>query len=110
MTIEIMKLITIISLTAGIISITWNIQRGNKSDTKNDAVEMANLNSKLDNVLIGISELKVKLNAIEIDQKNSRERIIILEQKTSTLFQKIDEINLHLNNKPDLSINQGKKI
>ena len=86
MTIEVMTLITGISVTLGIISTVINLRRNNKADTKTTIIETANLNNKIDNVLIGISELKVKLNTMEADQKDSRERIIILEQNVKTLF------------------------
>ena len=99
MTIEVMTLITGISVSLGIISTLLNLRRNNRIDSKNTIIETANLNNKIDNVLIGISELKVKLNAIEADQKDSKERIIILEQKVNTLFQTVDKIQEHIDMK-----------
>ena len=96
MTIEVMTLITGISITLGIVSTIINLRRNNKADAKNTIIETANLNNKIDNVLIGISELKVKLNTIEADQKDSKERIIILEQNVKTLFQTVDKIQEHI--------------
>lgn len=96
MTIEVMTLITGISVTLGIISTVINLRRNNKADTKTTIIETANLNNKIDNVLIGISELKVKLNTIEADQKDSRERIIILEQNVKTLFKTVSQIQEHI--------------
>lgn len=96
MTIEVMTLITGISVTLGIISTVINLRRNNKADTKTTIIETANLNNKIDNVLIGISELKVKLNTIEADQKDSRERIIILEQNVKTLFKTVNQIQEHI--------------
>ena len=95
MTIEIMTLITAISITLSIISTLMNLKKTSKDETKNTIIETANLNNKIDNVLIGISELKVKLNAMEADQKDSRERIIILEQKVKTLFETVGQIQEH---------------
>lgn len=92
MTIEVMTLITGISVSLGIISTILNLRRTNRVDAKNTIIETANLNNKIDNVLIGISELKVKLNAMETDQKDSKERIIILEQKVKTLSETIDKM------------------
>ena len=92
MTIEVMTLITGISVSLGIISTILNLRRTNRVDAKNTIIETANLNNKIDNVLIGISELKVKLNAMETDQKDSKERIIILEQKVKTLSEIIDKM------------------
>lgn len=96
MTIEVMTLITGISVTLGIISTVINLRRNNKADTKTTIIETANLNNKIDNVLIGISELKVKLNTMEADQKDSRERIIILEQNVKTLFKTVSQIQEHV--------------
>lgn len=96
MTIEVMTLITGISVTLGIISTVINLRRNNKADTKTTIIETANLNNKIDNVLIGISELKVKLNTMEADQKDSRERIIILEQNVKTLFKTVSQIQEHI--------------
>lgn len=97
MTIEVMTLITGISVTLGIISTLINLRRNSKVDTKTTIIEAANINNKIDNVLIGISELKVKLNAMEADQKDSRERIIILEEKVKTLFINVKQLQEHVN-------------
>ena len=97
MTIEVMTLITGISVTLGIVSTLINLRRNNRVDTKTTIIEAANINNKIDNVLIGISELKVKLNAMEADQKDSRERIIILEEKVKTLFVNVKQLQEHVN-------------
>lgn len=97
MTIEVMTLITGISVTLGIVSTLINLRRNSKVDTKTTIIEAANINNKIDNVLIGISELKVKLNAMEADQKDSRERIIILEEKVKTLFINVKQLQEHVN-------------
>lgn len=96
MTIEVMTLITVVSLTLGIVSTLLNLRRNNRADAKTTIIETANLNNKIDNVLIGISELKVKLNTMEADQKDSRERIIILEQKVKTLFTTMNQLQEHM--------------
>lgn len=95
MTIEVMTLITVVSLTLGIVSTLLNLRRNSRVDAKTTIIETANLNNKIDNVLIGISELKVKLNTMEADQKDSRERIIILEQKVKTLSIAMDKLQEH---------------
>ena len=97
MTIEVMTLITGISVTLGIVSTLINLRRNSRVDTKATIIEAATLNNKIDNVLIGISELKVKLNAMEADQKDSRERIIILEEKVKTLFNSVSQLQEHVN-------------
>lgn len=99
MTIEVMTLITGISVSLGIISTILNLRRTNRVDTKNTIIETANLNNKIDNVLIGISELKVKLNTMETDQKDSKERIIILEQKVKTLSETVNKMQEHIDMK-----------
>lgn len=99
MTIEVMTLITGISVSLGIISTILNLRRTNRVDAKNTIIETANLNNKIDNVLIGISELKVKLNTMETDQKDSKERIIILEQKVKTLSEIVNKIQEHIDMK-----------
>ena len=99
MTIEVMTLITGISVSLGIISTILNLRRTNRVDTKNTIIETANLNNKIDNVLIGISELKVKLNTMETDQKDSKERIIILEQKVKTLSETVNKTQEHIDMK-----------
>lgn len=99
MTIEVMTLITGISVSLGIISTILNLRRTNRVDAKNTIIETANLNNKIDNVLIGISELKVKLNTMETDQKDSKERIIILEQKVKTLSEIVNKMQEHIDMK-----------
>ena len=104
MTIEVMTLITVISITLGIVSTIMNLRKTSKDETKSSVIETANLNNKLDNVLIGISELKVKLNAMEADQKDSRERIIILEQNVKTLFSTVSQLQKHCEEKQHIDI------
>ena len=52
MTIEVMTLITGISVSLGIISTILNLRRTNRVDTKNTIIETANLNNKIDNVFL----------------------------------------------------------
>ena len=51
MTIEVMTLITGISVTLGIVSTLINLRRNNRVDTKATIIETATLNNKIDNVL-----------------------------------------------------------
>ena len=51
MTIEVMTLITGISVSLGIISTILNLRRTSRVDAKNTIIETANLNNKIDNVL-----------------------------------------------------------
>lgn len=101
MTIEVMSLITAVSITLGIVSTIMNLRKNSKDETRNTIIETSNLNNKLDNVLIGISELKVKLSTMEADQKDSRERIIILEQNVKTLFKTVNQLQEHIELNPN---------
>jgi predicted nucleic acid-binding Zn-ribbon protein len=94
MTIEVALLISGISLAFGIYSGIANLKRNQVSDVKKDASELTTVIVKLENIGTGISEIKSELTNVKNDIKESRERIIKLEESAKLANKRLDLLEL----------------
>lgn len=94
MTIEIAMLISGISLAFGIYSGIANMKRNQTNDVKKDASELTMVIVKLENIGVGIAEIKSELTNVKNDIKESRERIIKLEESTKQANKRLDFLEL----------------
>lgn len=94
MTIEIAMLISGISLAFGIYSGIANMKRNQTNDVKKDASELTMVIVKLENIGVGIAEIKSELSSVKNDIKESRERIIKLEESAKQANKRLDFLEL----------------
>ena len=92
MTVEVALVISIISVVFGIWSGVTNIKRNEKNDTKADATEMTTVIVKLENIGIGISEIKNEMTNVKNDIKESRERLIKVEESAKQAHKRLDAL------------------
>jgi len=92
MTVEVALVISIISVVFGIWSGVTNIKRNEKNDTKADATEMTTVIVKLENIGIGISEIKNEMVNVKNDIKESRERLIKVEESAKQAHKRLDAL------------------
>jgi len=85
MTIEVALLISGVSVAFGIIQGLSNMRRNNRHDDRNDAAQLTTVIVKLENIGIGITEIKSEINNVKNDIKESRERLIKVEQQVKVL-------------------------
>lgn len=91
MTIEIALLISGLSLAFGIYSGIVNMKRNSKNDTERDASQLTTVIVKLENLGLGIAEIKNELAGIKTDTRELRDRIIAVEQSAKQAHKRIDE-------------------
>lgn len=94
MTIEVALLISGISLAFGIYSGIANMKRNQASDTKRDTAELTTVIVKLESIGTGITEIKSELTNVKNDIKESRERIIKLEESAKQAHKRLDVLEL----------------
>ena len=91
MTIEIALLISGLSLAFGIYSGIANMKRNSKNDTERDASQLTTVIVKLENLGMGIAEIKNELAGLKTDTRELRDRIIAVEQSAKQAHKRIDE-------------------
>mgnify|MGYP001049299441 CR=1 FL=1 len=92
LTIEVALLISGVSVAFGIFAGISNLRRNQKLDDKKDATEMTTVIVKLENISIGISEIKNEMANVKNDIKESRERIIKVEESAKQAHKRIDTL------------------
>jgi archaellum component FlaC len=61
------------------------MRRNNKADDKNDATQLTTVIVKLENIANGVAEIKSEMTNVKADIKESRERLIKVEQQVKVL-------------------------
>lgn len=92
MKIEVMVLLTITSICASIYFGLSNFRRSQKSDDKKEAAESTSMFVKMENISNGVTEIKSDLKSIRDENKESRERLIIVEQSAKQAHKRIDKL------------------
>ena len=92
MTIEISILISILSISFAIFFGLKNSKRNYTLDTKSDASQLTTVIVKLENISIGITEIKSELFNVKNDIKEDRERIIRVEESTKQAHKRLDAL------------------
>jgi peptidoglycan hydrolase CwlO-like protein len=90
MTVEVSLLISGISLALAIYLGISNLKRTEKSDAKSDASQMTTVIVKLENIGTGITEIKNEMNNVKNEVKESRERIIKVEESSKQAHKRMD--------------------
>ena len=92
MTIEVALLISGVSLAFGIYKGITNMRRNNKKDDQNEATQLTTVIVKLENIGIGITEIKSEMSNLKNDIKESRERLIKVEESAKQAHKRIDRL------------------
>ncbi|MGM0217637.1 hypothetical protein [Enterococcus sp. AZ126] len=92
MKIEIMVLLTVASICASIYFGLVNYRRNQKSEDKKEAAEATGMLVDLRNINNGVTRIENDLKTIREENKESRERLIIVEQSTKQAHRRIDKI------------------
>lgn len=90
MTIEVAILISGISLAFGIISGLSNLTRNKKLDDQSESSQLTTVIVKLENIGTGITEIKGEMSNVKNDIKESRERIIKVEESSKQAHKRLD--------------------
>ena len=98
LTIEVALLISGVSVAFGIFAGISNLRRNQKLDDKKDATEMTTVIVKLENISIGISEIKNEMTNVKNDIKESRERLIKVEESAKQAHKRLDALEKYKRN------------
>ena len=92
MTVEIMSVVSVVSIAFGI-AMSWaGWKRNHRADSAKDASEMTAVIVKLENIGAGITEIKAELTGVKEDISGFRERVAIMEQSIKSAWKQIDEM------------------
>lgn len=89
-TIEISILLSAVSVAFAIYFGLKRVKRSEKLDIKSDTAQLTTVIVKLENIGIGIAEIKAELFNVKNDVKEDRERIIRLEESVKQAHKRID--------------------
>lgn len=92
MQIEVPTLISVLSLIIAAIVGISSVKRNRTSDDRREASEMTTLIVKLENIADGVNEIKADMRNVKSDIQELRERLIKVEQSTSSAHKRIDDI------------------
>ena len=90
MTIEVALLISGVSVAFGIYQGVTNLKRNEKTDVKADTSQLTTVIVKLENIGTGIAEIKNEMNNVKNDNKESRERLIKVEESAKQAHKRLD--------------------
>ncbi len=90
-------LISIASLAFGVYSGSCAIKRDRRSDERKDASELTMVIVKLEDISVGISEIKSDVSNVKGDIRELTERLIVAEQQIRQANDRIDEIHTRRN-------------
>lgn len=77
------------------LSLLFAVYSFSRNNTKQDTTELTTVIVKLENIGIGINDIKTEISALKNDQKEDHDRLIKVEQSLSTAWKRIDEIKAH---------------
>lgn len=97
MTVEVALVISVLSVGFGIWSGLSNVKRNEKNDTKADTSQLTTVIVKLENIGNGITEIKSEMTNVKEEQKESRERIIKVEESAKQAHKRLDSIDKYFN-------------
>jgi len=90
MTIEVALVISGMSLAFGIYTGMSNLKRNEKDDARTDASQLTTVIVKLENIGMGITEIKNEMTNVKNDIKESRERLIKVEASAVQAHKRLD--------------------
>lgn len=92
MTVEVAILFAGVSLAFGIYQGVSNLKRNKEADDKNEASQLTTVIVKLENIGIGVTEIKSEINNIKSETKDNRERLIKVEESAKQAHKRLDVI------------------
>ena len=92
MTIELAVLLSIVSVAFAIYQGVTNLKRNNQIDTRNDVTQLTTVIVKLENISSGVTDIKNEISSIKTDLRETRERLVQLDQSVKIAHKRIDEL------------------
>jgi hypothetical protein len=90
--IELMVLVTIISICSSIYFGLASFRRNQKSDDKEEVATSTSTLVKLENIGNGVNEIKSEMKSIREESRENRDRLIKNEESTKQAHRRLDKI------------------
>jgi len=81
-----------ISVAFGIYQGIINLKRNEKQDVKTEIAQLTSVIIKLENIGDGVSEIKHEISNIKFDIKESRERLVKVEESAKSAHKRLDVV------------------
>jgi hypothetical protein len=89
-----------VALIISIVAVLFTIYQGlsgmrrtQTRDDKNEATQLTTVIVKLENIGMGIAEIKNELISVKADSKETRERLVIVEESAKSAHKRLDACN-----------------
>lgn len=96
MTIEVAFLISVVSVCFSIFSGIVTMRRNKSADDKIEATQLTSVIVKLENIDMGVTEIKSEMKSVKEDTKNNSERLTRLEESAKSAHKRLDAIEPYL--------------
>ena len=93
MTIEVALVISALSLAFGIYQGITNMKRNQRNDDRHDATQLTTVIVKLENIGVGVSEIKSDMRSMKDEVRELRDRLIKVENSTASAHRRIEELH-----------------
>ena len=93
MTIEVALVISALSLAFRIYQGVSNLKRNQKTDNVQEATQMTTVIVKLENIGVGISDIKADMRITNDEVRELRDRVIKVEDSAKNAHRRIDELH-----------------
>jgi len=90
MTVEVALVLSGLSLAFGIYLGVSNMKRSEKVEFQREAAQLTAVIVKLEHIGDGIAEIKNEMSSIKCDIKESRERLVKVEESTKAAHKRLD--------------------
>lgn len=90
MNVEIGLLISIISVAFALYFGISTLKKDRTTNDRNDASQLTTVIVKLETISTGITEIKAKLNNVEVEIRDTRERLVIAEESLKAAHKRMD--------------------
>ena len=101
MSIELAVLISIVSVSAAVFFGIKNNRRAERCEDQKDATDMTTVSVKLDFIRSDVSEIKTGLRGMQEESKDTRERLIAVEQSAKQAHKRLDQMAGYRSKPPD---------
>lgn len=102
LSIEIAVLISIVSVSVALFFGLKNNRRAERCEDQKDAADMTTVSVKLDFIRSDVSEIRTGMRGMQEESKDTRERLIAVEQSTKQAHKRIDQMAGYRGKPPDL--------
>ena len=90
-----LSLITGISLLFGVFSGLIGLRKSTRSEAGKHASEMMMVIVKLEDISVGVTEIKSDLSGVKSDIRDLTERLIVAEQAIKQAHRRLDDLQKH---------------